>query len=208
MTEPLIAVASEADATPLVKLLTRTIRTSLEQQPDTVTPPLDLGLVVVRSAHDAQVATVIVSDDGIRVVSGADPAAGAVLTVDIPRRLAIVGTEADGHETLVHVVSGLLRPSLPVWQDAARDFWLATSSDTGMPQTLVVMNSDVDGDVLHLGEGLPRYVVHGSSDCLAGVFTGADSFLDEVFAGNLRVRGTLPQLSVMASASYKVRFHV
>jgi hypothetical protein len=50
--------------------------------------------------------------------------------------------------------------------------------------------------------------VHGTSDALAGVFTGADSFLDEVFAGNLMVRGTLPQLSVMAGASFKVRFHV
>jgi hypothetical protein len=108
----------------------------------------------------------------------------------------------------VRFVSELLRPTLPEWRDAARSFWLATGSDVGMPRSLVIENSEVEGDVLQLGDGMPRYVIHGSPDRLAGVFTGADSFLDEVFAGSLRVRGTLPQLSVMAGASYKVRFHV
>ena len=208
MTEPRIAVVPEADATPLVRLLTRTIRASLLQRPDLAALPTGLGPVVVRSAGDAQAATVVTSADGIRVVGGADAAARAVLTVDIPRRLEVVGSDADGHESLVRFVSDLLRPTLPEWRDAARSFWAATGSDVGMPRALVIENSEVEGDVLQLGDGMPRYVIHGSPDRLAGVFTGADSFLDEVFAGSLRVRGTLPQLSVMAGASYKVRFHV
>ncbi|MCW2790868.1 MAG: hypothetical protein JWP56_3171 [Aeromicrobium sp.] len=208
MTEPTIAVVPEGDASPLVRLLTRTIRASLEQDPERGTAPLDLGSVVVTSADDAQVATVTVTDDGIQVASGADPAARAVLTVDIAHRLEVVGTDADGHDALVSLVSGLLRPLLPAWQDAAQAFWASTGSDVGMPRTLVVQNAEDERDALVLGDGLPRYVVHGPADRLAGLFSGADSFLDEVFAGHLKVRGTLPQLSVMAGASFKVRFHV
>jgi hypothetical protein len=208
MTEPTIAVVPEADATPLVRLLTKTLRTSLAQDPDRAFLPLDSGVVVITSAADAQVASVTVTDDEIRVTSGKDSAARATLTVDIAKRLEVVGTDADGHDDLVTFVTGLLRPSLSEWQAAAQTFWSATGSDAGMPRTLVIENADVDGDSLRLGDGLPQYVVHGSADHLAGLFTGADSFLDEVFAGNLLVRGTLPQLSVMAGASFKVRFHV
>ncbi|CAN5168522.1 hypothetical protein BH09ACT10_BH09ACT10_11550 [soil metagenome] len=208
MTETTLVVVPESDATPLVRLLTRTIRTTLRQRPDLATTPLDVGLVIVKSVDDAQVATVATADDRITVTSGADPAARAVLTVDLARRFEVVGTDADGHDALVSFVSGLLKPSLPSWRDAAEHFWSATGSDRGMPQSLVIENSEVERDVLQLGDGSPRYVVHGSPDQLAGLFTGADSFLDQVFSGNLLVRGTLPQLSVMAGASNKVRFHV
>jgi len=37
--------------------------------------------------------------------------------------------------------------------------------------------------------------------------SGTDVFLDEVYTGSLAVRGTMTQLSVMAGASLKVRFH-
>lgn len=208
MTEPTVAVVPEPDATPLVRLLTRTISTSLRQRPELAATPFDLGVVVVRSAADAQAATVTVADDAIRIAHGTDPSARAVLTLDLSRRLEVVGADADGHDGLVGLVAELLRPELPAWREAAQGFWSATGSDAGMPKTLVIENSEVEGDVLRLGEGLPRYVVHGSPDQLSGLFTGADSFLDQVFGGHLLVRGTLPQLSVMAGASFKVRFHV
>jgi hypothetical protein len=206
MTEPTVVVLPEPDPTPLVRLLTRTVRTSLRQRPDQQPTPLAPGVVVVRSASDAQVATVIVGEELIRIASGADPSARAVLTVDLGSRLEVVGT--DGEDAVVASLAGLLRPTLPDWQDAAHGFWSATGSDAGMPATLVVESSEPDGEVLELGAGSPRYVVHGSADQLAGLFTGADSFLEQVFGGRLKVRGTLPQLSVMAGASHKVRFHV
>lgn len=208
MTGTTTTVVPEPDATPLVRLLARTFRTSLDQDPRLSELPLDLGVVVIASADDAQVASVTISDGAIHVASGADPTARARLTVDIAQRLEVVQAEADGHDALVSFVSTLLRPTLPGWHDAAQTFWSATGTDRGMPRTLVVENSEVAGDTLNLGSGLPRYVVHGPADRLAGLFSGADAFLDQVFAGNLMVRGTLPQLSVMAGASFKVRFHV
>ncbi len=134
--------------------------------------------------------------------------ADAVLTLDLARRLEVVEVDTDGHDELVGLVSSLVNPVLPSWSDAAQEFWRTTGTDAGMPATLVIQNAEQYGDELELGAGLPRYTVHGTPDALAGLFTGADSFLDEVFAGNLKVRGTLPQLSVMAGASFKVRFHV
>lgn len=208
MSESSPAVVPEPDATPLVRLLTRTIRTSLLQRPDLVPTSSRLGVVVIKSAADSQVASIDLDDSEIRVISGAMPGAHAVLTLDLARRLQVIDVDADGHDELVDLVSTLLIPALPSWSDAAQEFWRTTGADVGMPGTLVIQNADQLGDVLELGAGLPRYTVHGTSDALAGLFTGADSFLDEVFAGNLMVRGTLPQLSVMAGASFKVRFHV
>lgn len=205
MTQSLVEVVPEHDATPFVRLVTRTIRTALAERPD-LTQTLRNGVVVIRAAADTQVVTAEVVDERILVTSGAHSAPDVVLTVDLARRFEVVGAEVDGREELASAVTSMLRPQLPVWQDAAQAFWQSTRADGGMPRRLVVQCSE--GGELELGEGLPRYVVHGSPDKLAGLFSGADSFLDEVFAGNLLVRGTLPQLSVMAGASFKVRFHV
>lgn len=210
MTEPTPTVVPEPDATPLVRLLTRTIRLSLSQRPNLLSAPHDHWVGVIKSAADAQVATLELNAEGIRVVSGAHPDAKAVLTVDLTRRLEVTETSTDstgGHEVIT-TISTLLKPSLPSWDEAAREFWSSTCADPGMPSTLMVHNADKDDVVLELGAGLPRYVVRGTADALAGLFAGADSFLNEVYAGNLKVRGTLPQLSVMAGASFKVRFHV
>lgn len=204
MTQTLVEVVPEYDATPFVRLVTRTIRTSFEERPDLA--QMLRGTVVIRSASDAQVVTVEVVDARILVTRGPSAAADVVLIVDLSRRLEVVGAEVDGREDLASAMSQALRPQLPDWQDAAQAFWQSTGGDAGMPSRLVIQSVD-DGE-LELGAGLPRYVVHGSPDKLAGLFSGADSFLDEVFAGNLLVRGTLPQLSVMAGASFKVRFHV
>lgn len=212
MTEPtpslVPAVVPEPDATPLVRLLTRTIRSSLTQRPDLLSASTDHGVVVIKASADAQVASAEVNAEGVRVASGAHPDAEAVLTIDLARRLEITETSAEGHEDLIATLSALLKPALPSWNDAAQGFWRSTSGDAGMPSTLVIQNADQEGDVLELGSGLPSYTVYGTADVLAGLFSGTDTFLDQVYAGNLKVRGTLPQLSVMAGASNKVRFHV
>lgn len=208
MTDPTPAVVPESDATPFVRLLIRTIRTSVARRPELTSAVIGPGVVVIKSAADAQAATIDLGGAEVRITSGADPAVSTVVTVDIARRLEVVDTTGDGSDELVSLVTALLKPELPSWSEAAREFWRLTSADAGMPSSLVVQNADEEGAVLELGSGTPRYIVHGTSDALAGVFAGADSFLDEVYTGNLRVRGTLPQLSVMAGASFKVRFHV
>lgn len=207
MTKPSPAVIPEADATPMVRLLTRTIRAALLLRPDALAVLNDRGSVVIRSVSDAQAATLEVDGDEIRILSGSHAGADANISVDVDRRLEVVTRDAEGHEELVATISDLLSPPLPSWGDAADDFWRLTGGDAGMPRSLVVENAD-DGEVLELGSGLPRYTVYGTSDVLAGLFSGADAFLAQVYAGNLKVRGTLPQLSVMAGASNKVRFHV
>lgn len=203
-----LAVVPEPDATPFVRLLTRTIRSSLRQQPDPLPASSIRGVVVIKSASDAQAATLESTGDLLRIVSGVSADALVVLTVDLERRLEVVEASTEGCDELLATITALIRPSLPQWAEAARDFWSVAGADPGMPSLLVIQNDDDEGDVLELGAGLPRYLVQGSPDALAGLFTGADSFLDEVYAGNLKVRGTLPQLSVMAGASFKVRFHV
>jgi len=90
------------------------------------------------------------------------------------------------------------------WRDAARRFWEFTSAGTGMPRQLVIACGEEE---LVLGAGSSRYFIGGDAEKLSRVLTGTDVFLDEVYAGSIAVRGTMTQLSVMAGAAMKVRFH-
>jgi hypothetical protein len=207
MTVPAISVAIEDDPTPLVLSVGRTLRASAR------VPEL-LGLmcsldatVVVRSRDDPQAVTIRFGAGRVTVDHGAAADPHAVLTVNLADRFAIESVQgAEPESPLVSAVRQALEPPLPPWREAAVSFWELTAQDAGMPKRFVVACQD-DGAELVLGAGSPRYLISGTADKLARVLTGTDLFLDEVYAGALAVQGTLTQLSVLAGASLKVRFH-
>lgn len=204
-----LIVLVEDDPTPLVRLAARLIRLALAHAD--AEPLMAIGragvTVSVRSAHDAQAFTCTFTPGSIDLRHGAAADADAVLVVDVAKDLALDSEASSGDAALQELVDALLHPPIPRWRDAAQDFWHRTSADRGMPQELVVHCTDED-DQLVLGGGVPTYTLSATSVDLARVLSGAAPLLDSVFSGAVAIRGTLPQLSVMAGASNKVRFDV
>lgn len=200
-------VTIEDDASPLVRLLGRTLEGSLRGGHGREMLDGAVGTVVLRSHDTPQVATIALSEGLVDVTSGAVPDPDATVVVDLNARFAPVA-EPVGDAVLAAAVGRALTPPVPHWREAAARFWDATRQVAGIPDVLVVHAVVPDGsEHARFGEGDSSYGVTGPADLLAGVFSGADDFLVALAAG-LQVQGTLSQLSVMTAASWKVRFDV
>ncbi len=198
-------VTIEDDASPLVRLVGRTLEDSLRSGHGREVLDGAAGAVVLRSHDTPQVATITLSEGLVDVTAGAVPDPDATVVVDLDARFAPVA-EPEGDTALAAAVGRALTPPVPHWREAAARFWDATRQIPGIPDVLVVHAVVPDGsERARFGEGDTSYGVTGPADLLAGVFSGADDFLVALAAG-LQVQGTLSQLSVMTAASWKVRF--
>ncbi len=200
-------VVMEGDASPVVRLVERTLRDAVRDghAPEVLGPTF--GTVVLRSHDTPQVATITFSGGTIEVAGGAQPQPDATVVVDLHGRFALV-QEPDGDGVLAAAALRALTPPVPHWRDAAARFWAAARDIPGIPDVLVVHVVEPDGDEsARIGEGTSTYGLTGPADLLAGVLSGADDFLVALAAG-LQVQGTLAQLSVMTAASWKARFDV
>lgn len=203
-----IRVVIEDDATPLVRLVGRTLTGAL----GSAHPAGDLaaglvGTVAIRSHDTPQAATLAFGAGVAEVTSGVFVEPDATLVVDLHARFALT-EEPAGDADLAACVLRALRPPLPHWREAAVRFWETTRDIAGIPDVLIVEAAGPDGPERgRFGEGTTTYLIAGRADLLAGVFSGVDDFLASLAAG-LRVQGTLSQLSVMTAASWKVRFDV
>jgi hypothetical protein len=211
--QELSRVATDDDATPLVRLVARTLQDAIRTG-HVLEAPTDPGdtdravrTVAVRSHDTPQAATLTVGDGVVTVSGGVHAAVDATIVVDLHARLAPVGEPA-GDAALAAAVLRALTPPVPHWREAAARFWEATRAIQGIPDVLVV-DAEAEGATEHatFGEGESHYLVAGPAEVLAGVFSGADDFLEALAAG-VRVQGSLSQLSVMTAASWKVRFDV
>ena len=200
-------VVIEDDASPLVRLLGRTLRDADTQGHAQEVLARTCGIVAVRSHDTPQAATIAFGPEAVEVTSGVFVEPDATLVVDLHARFALT-QEAAGDAELAAAVVQALAPALPHWRDAAERFWAATRSIPGIPDVLLVETEGPDGpETGRFGEGEAAYLMAGPADLLAGVFTGADDLLASLAAG-VQIRGSLSPLSVMTAASWKVRFDV
>ena len=201
-------VAVEDDASPLARLIERTLRDAAAAADDGRLPVAGLlGAVAVRSHDTPQAATVTLADEMVEVTSGVFVETDATVVVDLNARFAVT-EEPTGDAELAAALLRALRLPMAPWRDAAARFWAVTRAIPGIPDVLVVEAIGPDGSEHgRFGEGTTTYGIAGPADLLAGVFSGADDFLVSLAAG-VQVRGTLSQLSVMTAASWKVRFDV
>ncbi|WP_213575240.1 hypothetical protein [Rhodococcus sp. USK13] len=212
MTEPPKAreasrVAIEDDASPLVRLIGRILRDAdrLGHARDELNRTA--GTVVIRSHDTPQSATITFGSATVEVCSGVHVAPDATLVVDLHTRFSLV-EEPTGDIALAAGVLSALQPPLPNWRDAAARFWEMTRGIPRIPDVLIVKVDGADGvERARFGEGTSEYLIAGPENVLAGVFSGADDFLESLAAG-MRIRGTLSQMSVLMAASWKVRFDV
>lgn len=203
-----VEISTEDDATPIVRLIGRTLRDSLRLGYARAELTRTSGTVAVMSHDTPQSATIAFGPVGIEVSSGVLVEPDAVVTVNLNARFA-PAAEAVGDIDLAAGVLHALTPPLPAWRDGARRFWELTRSLPGMPEKLVVVTEGPDGlEQLVLGEGTSQYLLASDPDSLAGIFSGADDLVAVLSSGALGLQGTMSQLSVMAGASWKVRFDV
>lgn len=203
-----VDVRIEDDATPIVRLIGRTLRDAVRAGHGLATLSGANGVVAVRSHETPQAATIALSPTGIDVSSGVLVEPDATVTVDLNRRFAPTA-EATGDVDLAAGILDALTPPVPAWRDAAQRFWDLTRSLPGMPETLIVVTEGPEGiEQLVLGEGDSQYLLASDPESLAGIFSGADDLITVLSSGVLGLQGTMSQLSVMAGASWKVRFDV
>jgi hypothetical protein len=203
-----LVVTVEDDPTPLVRVAARLMRLTLLHRADVLQEAgRTRATVSVASRDDAQALTCTFRPGSIHLRHGAVTDADASLVVDVAEDLALESEASTGDEALQGLVDRLLHPPVPYWRDAAQSFWDRTGADRGMPQELVVHCTDEEARLV-LGDGATTYTLSASGADLARVLSGAAPLLDSVFSGAVAIRGTLPQLSVMAGASNKVRFDV
>ncbi|MEV0337247.1 hypothetical protein [Nocardia sp. NPDC050717] len=199
-------VTIEDDATPIVRLIGRTLRDAVQQRHAPYAFGSYSGSVAVRSHATPQAATVTFADDAVTVTGGVFAPTDATVVVDLDARFTSVAMEGDA-EIADWLLRALQVPQ-PEWRTAAARFWEITRDVRGIPDVLVAVASGPDGrEEARFGAGTNVYRVVGTPDVLAGLFTGSD-FLFTALARGLRVQGTLAQLSAMTAASWKARFDV
>ncbi|MFC6064016.1 hypothetical protein [Streptomyces ochraceiscleroticus] len=203
-----VDVRIEDDASPVVRLIARTLRDAAQAGHAIDALNRSAGTVAIRSHDTPQSATITFGDNGIDVSSGVPAEPDAALTVDLNARFAPTA-DPSGDADLAAGVLRALTPPLPGWRDAAQRFWDATRSLPGIPDVLIAVTEGPEGlEQAVLGDGSTQYLIAGAPETLAGVFSGADDLMAVLSSGALGIQGTLSQLSVMTGASWKVRFDV
>ncbi|MBB3037072.1 hypothetical protein [Hoyosella altamirensis] len=205
-----VEVRIEDDASPIVRLIGRTIADSVRaNSANSILEGLE-GTIALRSHETPQAATISISNGAVAVSNGVFAEPDLTLTVDLNGRFALIGEPVGaGADALAAVTLTLLSPPLPDWKVAAERFWAAARSVPGVPDVLVAIADGPEGlDQQVVGEGESHYVIAGPPDLLTGIFTGADDLVAALSTGLIGVRGTLSQLSVLVAASWKVRFNV
>jgi hypothetical protein len=160
------------------------------------------GVVGVSARGTPQSVTVRLDGDGVALAHGLEPGADvlAVLAGDE------AGAEVEGRDAeLVAWTERLLAPPLPAWSEAAARFWATLEPMPGAPPGLVVVNLDHD-ETLEFGAEAGAYELRGPTDGLVAVLTGRLPPLDGAYAGEVFIRGTFPQLSVLTGAGFVIRY--
>lgn len=194
-------VATEADPTPLVLSLARTLRASAQVPELRELMVQTSGAIALRSVTDAQAASLTFDGSGVLVSHGlADGAEQADLLFD-PEYTVGQTTDPIGK-----AAARLLSPPLPSWREAAAHFWEINQGAPGFPSRLVVACLDEEAQEVY-GDGADSYEIHGYGPALAAVLSGQmDHFLYAVAFGVVSIVGSAAQMSVMCSAHWKVRF--
>ncbi|MFJ6409471.1 hypothetical protein ACIQK9_28555 [Streptomyces hydrogenans] len=207
-TDPQVEVRIEDDATPLVRLIGRTLRDSARAGHALEALRRPAATVALRSHETPQAATITFGGGVVAVSSGVHVEPDATISVDLNARFAPVDAPSGDAELAADALLALT-PPVPDWQSAADHFWSAARSVPGIPDVLIAVTEGPDGlEQVVLGEGSTQYLIAGAPETLAGVFSGADDLLAVLSTGAIGIQGTMSQLSVMVGASWKVRFDV
>jgi hypothetical protein len=197
-----LTISTEADPTPLVLSLARTLRASAQVPELRDLVARTNGTIALRSVTDAQAASLTFDEQGVHVSHGlADGAEQADLLFD-PEYTVGETTDPAGL-----AAARLLSPPLPSWRDAAARFWAVNQGTPGFPERLVIVCLEEEAQEVYGDGDEDAYEIHGYGPALAAVLSGQiENFLYAVAFGVVSIVGTAAQMSVMCGAHWKVRF--
>jgi hypothetical protein len=201
VSSPALTVATEADPTPLVLSLARTLRASVQVPELRDLAARTNGTIALRSVTDAQAASLTFDGTGIHVSHGLTEGAEQADLLFDPEY-----TLGDTADPVGLAAARLLSPPLPDWRDAAAHFWEVNQGTPGFPDRLVIVCLEEEAREVY-GDGDDAYEIHGYGPALAAVLSGQiENFLYAVAFGVVSIVGTAAQMSVMCDAHWKVRF--
>ena len=116
----------------------------------------------------------------------------------------VCGAEEDSR--LAAWLTRLLDPPLPSWEEAAERFWAAVQRMDGAPDALLVVELGGRERRRFGSEQGAAYEIHGESEALLRVLTGRMPLLQAAFDRSVFIRGSFPQLSVLAGAGFSLRY--
>ena len=191
MADPEITVARDAPPTALA--LAATLRRAAADRRLAGTLSKLRGRIAMRSATDAQAATVRFERGRIEVGGGVDPGCDVVVTADFESLGQPDAPKPKVKGALRRPLFALrsakvLEPKVAGgWRGAVEDFWRRAEGRPGLPDPLVVVCTD-DGSELRLGgDGPPALEAHGPADVLVAVFTSSLHPGEAWFRGRLRL---------------------
>ena len=111
---------------------------------------------------------------------------------------------ADGHPELAEWVAALASPPPGDWRRAAERLWRELESASGAPGALLVADL-ASGEEQRFGDGSRAYEIRGEPGPLLDLLEGRSELMEEASAGSIRIRGTFPEISVIAGACWRVR---
>jgi hypothetical protein len=200
-------VVLEPDATPLVRIIAATLRSSASQADAARKAERLRGVFALRSAKDPQAVTMRFDRGRVEVTRGVAADAQVVATVDLDNMNGPDAAKPQVQGAILHPlfalgVSKLLEPKPRPWTEHAQAFWVFASERHGMPAQLRVVCLD-DGATLDLGapsESTSHYEIHGAAPALVSTFSGASVFGQDLLDGKLYAIGTLQHASVLTGA--------
>ncbi len=199
-----LEVTIEPEATPLVRVLAKTLTLGLQRSETQALLASLRGVYTVKSIKGPQAATYTITHEEITLTAGR--ARNAKVTIETDFDDPSVKPKISGlfrHPLAALRFGKLLSLPLPNWADTAKRFYAAVQHLPDLPETLTVTNID-ESRSLSFGEGGSSAEIIGTSAALESLLAGQDILVSMVMRGKLQFRGSLAHLSGLSNAGQKL----
>ena len=196
----------EDDPVPIVLIFRTMLEHALSNRDHAETADAINGSFSLVSVTDPQSLTISIDGNTISLRHGVSKDSNIIIHLDFAR-MSEPGYEPriEGlfrHPLFAYRVGKFLSFPPSNWADDAKRFWDAARSTKGMPDAIKLTSTD-DGRQLTLGEGSQVVEITGKSTSLASLFAGSSVLINELMQGNLQMRGTLEQMTVLSGVTLK-----
>jgi len=188
-TAEVLAISTEPDPTPLVKIFANKFRKALTDAKFANYVRNFHGSFALASLKDPQSLTIIVGNGKISITHGIAANAEIIIRMDFDKPVKPKIEGLFRHPMLALRISKLLQFPETNWADAATGFWDCNSTYPGMPGNIKIHCIDEDRDFI-LGDlptdGNPDMHISGKGIDIADVFSGGSVFVQALMTGRIK----------------------
>jgi hypothetical protein len=162
------------------------------------------GRATIREAATPEAVTATIADRRVNLAHGAADGVQVVVTIAAAGRRPVLSADAKAnHPELSDWLTRLLATS-DDWAGAAERFWEALEPLRGAPPALLVVEL-TSGEERRFGNAGRAYELHGRAEDLTALLEGRRDLIGEAFERRVFIRGSFPEISVLAAAALAVR---